>query len=137
VKLGIKRNARFLLTAVLLAGAAGYLSAYPQQPASQQQPAPDNTQMNQNPGATADTQKNTSSDMDTSRRIRKSIIEDKSLSTNAHNVKIITRNGMVTLKGPVDSDTEKAAIEGKAVEVAGKENVVNKLRVRATQSASQ
>jgi osmotically-inducible protein OsmY len=93
--------------------------------------------MNQNPGATADAQKNTSSDMDTTQRIRKSIIEDKSLSTNADNVKIITRNGTVTLKGPVDSDTEKAAIEAKAVEVAGKENVVNKLRVRAAQSANQ
>ena len=46
-------------------------------------------------------------------------MQDKSLSTYAHNVKIITQNGMVTLKGPVHSAEEKQAIESKATAVAG------------------
>lgn len=44
---------------------------------------------------------------------------DKSLSTYAHNVKIISQNGMVTLKGPVRSEDEKKAVMAKAVEAAG------------------
>jgi hypothetical protein len=46
-------------------------------------------------------------------------MEDKSLSTDAHNVKVISQNGTVTLKGPVKSEAEKSAIVSKAVSVAG------------------
>ena len=83
----------------------------------------DNTKVNQRDQnanePTADQQKNKTSDRDMTQQIRKSIMKDKSLSTYAHNVKIITQNGQVTLKGPVRSDDEKRAVESKAAEVAG------------------
>jgi osmotically-inducible protein OsmY len=63
-------------------------------------------------------------------QIRKAIVQDKSLSTYAHNVKIITQNGQVTLKGPVRSDDEKRALEAKATEVAGAGNVNDELNVK-------
>jgi hyperosmotically inducible protein len=53
------------------------------------------------------------------------VIADKSLSTYAHNIKIIAQNGMVTLKGPVKSEQEKQAIETKAAEVAGGADKIN------------
>jgi osmotically-inducible protein OsmY len=52
-------------------------------------------------------------------------VEDKGLSTYAHNVKIITVNGQVTLKGPVKSEEEKQTIASKAAEVAGSPDEVN------------
>jgi len=61
--------------------------------------------------------------------IRKAITADDSLSTNAKNVKIITNNGTVTLRGPVKSEKEKADIEAKAKQVAGVRNVDNQLEV--------
>jgi len=57
-------------------------------------------------------------------------MDDKSLSTYAHNVKIISQHGKVTLKGPVRSDEEKKSIEDKATEVAGAGNVTNQLTVK-------
>jgi hyperosmotically inducible periplasmic protein len=85
--------------------------------------APDNTTVNKrdrDPGqATADQQKENRSDRDLTKQIRQSIMADKSLSTYAHNVKIISQNGTVTLKGPVKSDDEKTAVIAKAVAVAG------------------
>jgi hyperosmotically inducible protein len=84
---------------------------------------PDNTKTNKrdrNPGAvTADQQKMNSADRELSKKIRQAIVADKSLSTYAHNVKIISQDGTVTLKGPVHSDTEKSTIEAKAAEIAG------------------
>ena len=94
---------------------------------------PDNTKMNQadrsNDRPTADQQKDNPSDRELTQHVRKAIMEDKSLSTYAHNVKIIAQNGVVTLKGPVRSDDERRAIEAKANEVAGKDKVVNELTV--------
>jgi len=69
------------------------------------------------------------SDLEITRRIRRLIVEDKQLSTYAHNVKIITQDGMVNLKGPVQSAVEKANVEKKALEVAGKDKVVSQLEV--------
>lgn len=84
---------------------------------------PDNTKVNkrdQNRGRlTADQQKENAADRDLTKRIRKSVMDDKSLSTYAHNVKIITVSGAVTLKGPVRSDEERKAVLAKAVAVAG------------------
>src|SRR5271157_5488501 len=98
-----------------------------------QQPAPDNTKMNQadrsNDRPTADQQKDNPSDRELTQHVRQAIMEDKSLSTYAHNVKIISQNGVVTLKGPVRSDDERRAIEAKANELAGKDKVVNELTV--------
>jgi hyperosmotically inducible periplasmic protein len=73
---------------------------------------PDNSKNNQNRSSpTADQHKSNASDQAITRGIRKSIMSGKSLSTYAHNVKIITQNGKVTLRGPVRSDEERANIE--------------------------
>ena len=61
--------------------------------------------------------------------IRRAVTADDSLSTNAKNVKIITNNGTVTLRGPVKSEKEKAEIEAKAKQVAGVKSVDNQLEV--------
>ena len=102
----------------------------------QQQPAttqPDNTKLNQRdrqPGEpTADQQKEDSSDRDLAKQIRQSFVHDKSLSTYAHNVKVIAEGGKVTLKGPVHSEEERNALGAKAAEIAGASNVNNQLDV--------
>jgi hypothetical protein len=100
-------------------------------------PAPDNTKVNErdrNTAApTADPQNENRPDRDITRDIRRSITADKSLSTYAHNVKIISQNGMVTLKGPVRSEEEKSAIEAKAAQIVGKEKVTSQLEVKPKQ----
>jgi osmotically-inducible protein OsmY len=90
---------------------------------------PDNTKRNKEPGATADKQKMNAEDRTLTQNVRKAIMDDKTLSTYAHNVKIVARDGSVTLRGPVRSDAEKAALEAKAVEVAGPGKVTNELTV--------
>lgn len=112
---------------------AGAQSQMGQSPSSQ----PDNTRTNQrdrNAGEpTADQQKANPSDRDITQQIRKSIETDKSLSTYAHNVKVITQNGAVTLKGPVRSEEEKKTIEQKAAQVAGADKVTSKIDVQPKQ----
>jgi hyperosmotically inducible periplasmic protein len=99
----------------------------------EQQPAPDNSKANQGDASkgatTAGQQKNNTADRETTQKIRSALMKDKSLSTYAHNIKIITRDGKVTLKGPVRSEDEKAAIEAKATTVAGADNVTDQLTV--------
>ena len=84
---------------------------------------PDNTKTNRRDRSknkpTADQQKENDSDRELTRKIRRSVVSDKSLSTDAHNIKIISQDGVVTLRGPVRSDEEKRAIESKAAEAAG------------------
>ncbi len=93
------------------------------------QTQPDNTKANKGDtekgAVTADQQKMNAADRTLTQKIRKAVMADKSLSTYAHNVKIISQNGMVTLKGPVRSDDEKKSIVGKAVEVAGSPDKVS------------
>jgi hyperosmotically inducible protein len=100
-------------------------------------PAADNTKVNQRDKnktePTADQQKENRPDRELARQIRQSIIQDKSLSSYAHNVKIIAQNGMVTLKGPVRSDEEKTAVEAKAAEIAGADKVTSQLEVKPKQ----
>ena len=95
--------------------------------------APDNSKANQQDrgSATADQQAENAGGRDLARKIRKSIVDDKNLSTCARNVKVITRNGTVTLKGPVQTDDEKSAIEAKAVEIAGAANVKSEITVKS------
>jgi hyperosmotically inducible protein len=62
-------------------------------------------------------------------KIRKAVHDDTSLSTYAHNIKIITQDGKVTLRGPVRSEDEKNNLQAKAVTVAGQENVSNQLEI--------
>ena len=122
----------FLCTGLLLG--VGVL-AHAQEPNSQA--PPDNTKANQRDRnanePTADQQKDNRSDRGITKQIRQSIVKDKSLSTYAHNVKIVTQNGQVTLKGPVKSEDEKKAIEAKAAEVAGENKVSSELNVKPQQ----
>jgi hyperosmotically inducible protein len=128
----LSRRLPWVASVVLLASM--FLCLAPSRAAAQQVP-PDNTKKNQSTGMTADQQKNNSSDMEMTRRIRRLIMNDKALSTYAHNVKVIARNGHVTLKGPVNSRKEKEAIVAKAIEVAGEGNVTDEIRVVPKQSA--
>ena len=72
-------------------------------------------------------QSNQSSDITITRNIRRAVVKDKSLSTEAHNVTIITRDGKVTLKGRVRSEAEKQTVETAAANVAGQANVDDQL----------
>jgi len=123
---------RLALLTCLLAGMATLTSAQDSSP----QTPPDNTKVNQRDKdktePTADQQKENPSDRDIAQQIRKSVMKDKSLSTYAHNVKIIAQNGLVTLKGPVTSDDEKKAIETKAAAVVGQDKVTSELEVKPT-----
>jgi osmotically-inducible protein OsmY len=73
-----------------------------------------------------------SSDSAITQKIRKAIHDDTTLSTDAHNIKIITQNGKVSLRGPVKSDDEKNNLVAKAVSVAGADNVTDQLEVTAS-----
>jgi hyperosmotically inducible protein len=121
-----KRTLVPLLGGLLLTGALGVAQDAPVKP--------DNTKVNKGDRdksqPTADQAKNNLSDRDMMQQIRKAVVDDKSLSTYAHNVKIIAKNGKVTLKGPVHTEEEKKAIEAKAVEVAGADNVTNTITVK-------
>jgi hyperosmotically inducible protein len=104
------------------------------QAAAQSNPSADNTKVNKRDQKasepTADQGKNNDSDRETMRKIRRAVVSDKSLSTYAHNVKIISEGGKVTLKGPVHTEEEKKTIEAKATEVAGAGNVTDEITVK-------
>ena len=93
----------------------------------------DNTKVNTRDRAkgavTADQQKENATDRDLTQKIRRALMQDKALSSYAHNVKVISQGGNVTLKGPVRSAEEKTTVESKAVEVAGAGHVVNEMSV--------
>jgi len=114
---------RALLAQLVLLSGLSLLWAQQQTDTSQNPPTADNTKVNQRDRSqtepTADQQKENKSDRELSRQIRRALVEDKSLSTYAHNIKVITQNGQITLKGPVKSDEEKQAVEAKAAQVAG------------------
>jgi osmotically-inducible protein OsmY len=97
------------------------------------QAAPDNTRTNERDRskseATADQQKENPSDQAITQQIRRAILQEKSLSTYAHNVKIVTRDGNVILKGPVRSIAEKRMVETKAIAIAGEDRVSSQLQI--------
>jgi osmotically-inducible protein OsmY len=105
------------------------------------QTAPDNTKTNQQDrakgAATADQQKENASDREITQKIRQSVMDDKSLSTSAHNVKVIAQDGQVTLKGPVRSENEKKTVEAKAVEVAGAGHVSNQITIASSKNSKK
>jgi osmotically-inducible protein OsmY len=92
--------------------------------------APDNTANNKQHAVTADQQSNSASDRAITQKVRKALIADKTLSTYGHNVKVITTNGQVTLKGPVKSEEEKQQIASLASQAAGTDKVDNQLTVK-------
>jgi hyperosmotically inducible periplasmic protein len=127
----------FLRTTILATAAAALccftnnLNAYePPSQAETAQTAPDNSNQNKNQTPTADNQSNAQSDRMTTAKIRKAITADKTLSTYAHNVKIITLNGAVTLKGPVKSDEEKQKVASMAANIVSANKVMDELTVK-------
>lgn len=70
-------------------------------------------------------------DVNITAEIRRAIMDDDAMSIKAQNIKIITENGVVTLRGPVDTQAEKDAIEAMAKAVAGVNRVDNQIEVKA------
>ena len=99
------------------------------------QTAPDNTGRNvRDRGGETLTpmdQSEKEADRTLTQRIRKAVVEDDSLSATAKNIKIITVDGVVTLRGPVNNPQEKEKIEAKAEQIAGAKNVNNLLEVKS------
>lgn len=96
----------------------------------------DNTRKNKqdpaHPEMTADKQGQGKADLELSRKIRQAVMADKNLSTNARNVKIITNDGKVVLRGPVANEKEKSAIQRFADDAAGASNVTNRIEIAAS-----
>jgi len=97
------------------------------------QTQPDNSKVNtrdrDKAAVTADQQKENAADRDLTQKIRRTLRQDKTLSSYARNVKIVTQAGRVTLKGPVRSEDEKQTVERAAAEVAGADHVTNELSI--------
>jgi|SRR3954463_12777943 hyperosmotically inducible periplasmic protein len=125
----MQKTRKVVCTSVFLVSSLGLIWA---QQDTSQVPA-DNTKINQRDRSqnepTADQQKANTNDRQLTQQIRRAIVKDKSLSSDAHNVKIISQNGSVTLKGPVKSAEEKQAIESKAAQIAGADKVNSELQV--------
>ena len=122
--------------AIVIAG----LLMVPAVTATAQTPA-DNTKVNKRDRAkeavTADQQKDNAGDRELTRKVRRALMQDKSLSTYAHNVKVIAQGGQITLKGPVRSEDEKRTVEAKATEVAGAGHVTNQISVAPAKSTKR
>lgn len=115
----------FLIGTILLSAGLAFAEGTPVQQ--------DNTGRNKQDGSvvtpTADQQSNSKNDLEITRRIRADLIANKNLSTYAQNIKIITQNGKVTLRGPVRSATEKSEAERIAAAVAGATSIRNDLTI--------
>jgi hyperosmotically inducible protein len=94
------------------------------------QSAPDNSAQNKSQTTTADNQPNAQADRTTTAAVRKALMADKGLSTYGHNVKIITKNGTVMLKGPVKSEEEKQKIAADVASVVSPDKITNSLMVK-------
>ena len=93
---------------------------------------PDNTARNErdrNETLTPGDQSENELDRTITQEIRKMIMDDENLSMNAKNVKIITVDGIVTLRGPVNSDEEKMSIDQKAKSAAGVKSADNQIEI--------
>jgi hyperosmotically inducible periplasmic protein len=125
----LKRIALTLILSSALLGPGTVTMAQNSPPA-----APDNSAVNvrdRAPGAmTAGQQSNAKSDVEITREIRRAVVKDHSLSMLAHNVKIVSANGSVTLRGPVKTEEEKSAIASKAQAIAGAGKVDDQLEVK-------
>lgn len=74
-------------------------------------------------------QSNDKESIDVTAGIRRAVLEDKSLSMSAHNIKIVTNGNVVTLRGPVESADEKKRVESLAMKVAAGKQVRNEISV--------
>jgi osmotically-inducible protein OsmY len=98
------------------------------------QAAPDNTGRNERDSGggtlTPMDQSENEADVTLTQQIRQAVVDDDALSTTAKNIKIITVDGVVTLRGPVDSEQERTRIVAKAEQLAGAKKVNNQLEVK-------
>ena len=128
------RRRRILRAIVVISVLLAPASALAQTPA-------DNTKVNTRDRAkgavTADQQKENASDRELTQKIRRALMQDKTLSRYAHNVKVIAQGGQVTLKGPVRTEDEKRTVETKAAEVAGAGHVTNQISVAPAKGATR
>lgn len=118
----ISRTMLAASAAIALTCSCGLLSAYSQEP--------DNSAHNKAQSQTADDQTNAKSDRLLTANVRKAIVGDKDLSTYAHNIKIITHAGHVTLKGPVKSEEEKKQVVLDASNAVSADKISNELTVK-------
>jgi hyperosmotically inducible periplasmic protein len=97
---------------------------------------PNNTAINKRDRSgetdTSGDQSNTSADLKVTQAVRRALMQDSQLSTTAKNIKVITANGQVTLRGPVNTAEEKAKIDQLAKSAAGGAQIVNQLDVKGT-----
>ena len=97
---------------------------------------PDNTAVNERDRSgetqTSGDQSNSSADLKITQAIRQALMKDSGLSTTAKNVKIITNNGQVTLRGPVKTAQEKAKIDQLAKSAAGGAKIDDQLEVKGS-----
>jgi osmotically-inducible protein OsmY len=80
---------------------------------------------------TPEDQKETKKDIRITAHIRKTVVRDKSLSIDAQNAKIITRSGVVTLRGPVANEAESKKLQKIAKKTRGVVKVDNQLEIKA------
>jgi len=132
----MSRSKIWMLVCILCFGLS--LSA---QGTKQENTPPDNTKINKRDQdqsrPTAGQQKENRPDREITRDIRRAITEDKGLSTYAKNIKIITQDGNVTLRGPVRSEEEKKNIEAKASGIAGQSHVKSEIQIAAEKETTK
>jgi hyperosmotically inducible protein len=97
---------------------------------------PDNTATNERDRAgeteTSGDQSNSSADLKITQAIRRALMKDSELSTTAKNIKVITANGQVTLRGPVKTAQEKAKVDRIARSAAGRARIDDQLDVKGS-----
>jgi hyperosmotically inducible protein len=128
------RRRRILRAIVVISVLLAPVSALAQTPADNRKV---NTRDRAKGAVTADQQKENASDRELTQTIRRALMQDKTLSSYAHNVKIVAEGGEVTLKGPVRTEDEKRTVETKAAEVAGAGHVINQMSVAPVKGAKR
>jgi hyperosmotically inducible periplasmic protein len=112
------------------------LSLFALSAVAQDTPDADNTRNNERDRSgetqTSGDQSNSKDDVNTTAAIRRAVVKDPSLSAVAKNVKIVTANGTVTLRGPVETDAERTKIAELAQSAAGNAKIDNQLEVKAS-----
>jgi hyperosmotically inducible protein len=97
---------------------------------------PDNTKTNERDRSsetqTSGDQSNSSADLKITQAIRQALMKDDGLSTTAKNIKVITANGQVTLRGPVNTAQEKAKIAQIAKSAAGGAKIADQLEIKGS-----
>jgi len=102
--------------------------------AADEKTQPDNTAINKRDRSgetnTSGDQSNSSADLQITQAVRRALMQDDQLSTTAKNIKVITANGQVTLRGPVNNAQEKTKIDQIVKSAAGGARIVDELEVK-------